>query len=729
MKFKLLPFCLLLAVGALFSQTSDFFELPEYISTSSFENKDWLVHSIHTETQIFRENEKDIVMSNGLLLRRWRISPNLTTTHLTLLTTGESFLQSLSPEGMLILDGDSLAIGGLSRQAKYAYLNPESIDTLRSNAGAFQFDHFETGEIKPLTDWKQTRRVGQPNYPPKGKRLDFFFKHPDRKWQGVTVVVHYEMYDGIPLICKWLSVHSEGRSRLKINSFTSEILAFCEEGYSMDHSDDNASPNIFVKTNYNFQERLSRFPNQAVSWQYSSTFPHSDHFFSTSPNLLCVKPPFGPDVTLLPGDELETFRTWELFHDSYDRERGGLTKRRFYRLIAPWATENPISLYLADGDPEVIRHAVDQCAELGFEMLILTFGSGIDMEDLSDENIEKFRQLAKYAHSKGIGIGGCSLFFSRQTDNEDDYIEPADLITSNKLPCIGSKRGIRYFDYLKKFLSATGFDFLELDGSYWGYLCNSESHPGHESGSDSQWQQWSMTDEFYQWLRQEGVYFTADNGYFTSGCNKMAIGYWQSNEPLPDELQIILDRQNIFDGTWEINPSMGWISSPLTEYSRAALGLPAVSPKDFRSLIWQSFGAGVQNQIPGSFLFGSTEVKYIAEDALRWYKDYRDILNSDIIHLRRPDGQDWDGILHANPALREKALAMLFNPLKENILRKIKLPLYYSGLTDKASVRIGSSDSLNLDESASVSYPLNRFFEIEIEVKIPAEGWIWIVVE
>ena len=45
-------------------------------------------------------------------------------------------------------------------------------------------------------------------------------------------------------------------------------------------------------------------------------------------------------------------------------------------------------------------------------------------------------------------------------------------------------------------------------------------------------------------------------------------------------------------------------------------------------------------------------------DVVAWYKKYRDILNSDIIHMRRADGRDWDGIIHVNPALKTKAFIL-----------------------------------------------------------------------
>ena len=41
-----------------------------------------------------------------------------------------------------------------------------------------------------------------------------------------------------------------------------------------------------------------------------------------------------------------------------------------------------------------MRTAVDQCAEVGFEMIIMTFGSGFDAETADPDEIARIRALA-----------------------------------------------------------------------------------------------------------------------------------------------------------------------------------------------------------------------------------------------------------------------------------------------------------------------------------------------
>ena len=56
--------------------------------------------------------------------------------------------------------------------------------------------------------------------------------------------------------------------------------------------------------------------------------------------------PLGPGVRLQPGEAFTSFRTFEILHDSDDRERKGLARRKMYRTVAPQITENPTTLKL-----------------------------------------------------------------------------------------------------------------------------------------------------------------------------------------------------------------------------------------------------------------------------------------------------------------------------------------------------------------------------------------------
>jgi hypothetical protein len=49
--------------------------------------------------------------------------------------------------------------------------------------------------------------------------------------------------------------------------------------------------------------------------------------------------------------------------------------------------------------------------------------------------------------------------------------------------------------------------------------------------------------------RNKGIYINAPDWYFATGSNKTAMGYREENWSLPREYQIVIGRQNIYDGT------------------------------------------------------------------------------------------------------------------------------------------------------------------------------------
>jgi len=337
--------------------------------------------------------------------------------------------------------------------------------------------------------------------------------------------------------------------------------------------------------------------------------------------------------------------------------------------------------------------------------------------------------MADYAHRHDIQIGCYSLFSSRSINPETDVISPRTGKPGGALfgraPCLGSEWGLNYIKNLKYMFTETGFDIFENDGPYPGDICASVSHPGHEGLHDSQWRQMEMQKEFYRWCNEHNVYVNAPDWYFLDGTHKIAMGYREVNFALPRDRQRILNRQNIFDAAWLKIPSMGWGFVPLTAYHNggpdAVLEPLSEHLDDYEQLMMQYYGAGIQACYRGPRLYDTDETKAVVQQVITWYKKYRDILNSDVIHLRRADGREWDGIMHVNPLLKEKALAMLYNPLDTDITRTIQLPVYYTACHDRLSVRIR--------EGKPKIYKVDRDYNITVTITIPANSYTWLVME
>lgn len=733
MRFHLLSLGLLLLVFNAGGQpiSEKIRQLPSYqlgkVST------DWLIDSSPYKAKIQQvTGGKDLVLTNGLLVRRIRITPNAATVDYRNLTTNEQYIRSVRPEARVELDGLTYNVGGLYGQKEHAYLREEWVDSFTAQAADFQLRDFSITDLTPYVNWKPATwamRTQQPT----GQELKLHFTSSLPALQGVTIYVHYALYDGLPVLSKWVTIQNTSKRNLKINQIINEVLATPEEESAVVGSPEQMEKprRIYFENNYAYNNAMRyELSDQATHWKVDSSYTSQVNYNYQTPCVVEIYPTGGMNVSLPPGNTQRSIHTFELLLDNYDRERNGMSRRKMYQTLTPWTTQNPIFMHLVSTDPIKVREVIDQCKETGYEMVILSFGSGLNMEDTSAANITKFKELADYAHSKGVLLGGYSLFSSRRISDEVDVIDPVTGLPDKgaqfgHAPCLASQWGLDYLQKLRTFISKTGFDLLEHDGPYPGDLCASTSHVGHKGLEDSRWVQMELQKGLYRWLNERGVYINAPDWYFLDGTHKIAIGYREVNFSLSREQQKILNRQNIYDGTWEKSPSMGWGFVPLTKYQgggpEAILEPLSEHLTDYKQLMVQYYGAGVQACYRGPRLYDTETTKNTVKEVIDWYKRYRKILNSDLVHLRRPDGRDWDGIMHVNPSLKEKGLVMLYNPTKAAVTRTIKLPLYYTGLTDKASIRD--------QEGKPKQYVINRNYEVEIEVTLPAEGYSWLVVE
>ena len=694
---------------------------------------DWLLQPIRQKAMIYKSPDgKDIILSNGLVKRSFRLQPNMACIDYKNLITGQQLLRAISPEAIITIDGKEYNVGGLHGQKEKAYLLPAWLDNFSKGENDLQFSSYEINDLKPFINWSAGSWWASNKKHPTGKTISFIYKTGKTGPEDAVVTIHYALYDGLPLIAKWVTIENKGGRTFKIGKVKNEVLAMVEEESAVMGKPDKMKKQqgIYVETNYAFNNAMRYdISDQTTHWKIDSSYTSQVNYDYNTPCILEVYPDKATGIELQPGGHFTSVCSFELLMDSYDRERRGLGVRKMYSTIAPWTTSNPIFMHLVSKNDEEVKNAIDQCAATGYEALILSFGSHINMEDSSATNIERWKKNTDYAHSKGIKIGGYSLFSSRRISDEDDVINPATGKPGGAFfgnaPCFGSKWGLAYRNKIKYFFTQTGFDIWENDGPYPGDLCASTNHPGHKGLDDSQWRQMEIQKDLYKWLNEKGVYINAPDWYFLDGTHKIAIGYREVNFSLPRENQKILNRQNIYDGTWEKTASMSWGFVPLTRYQgggpEAVLEPLNEHLKDYEQLMMQYYGAGVQACYRGPRLYDTEATKQTVIKVINWYKEFRDILNSDIIHLRRADGRDWDGILHVNPKLKTKGLVMLYNPLKEKITRTIKLPLYYTGLSNKVSILEKGQNPVikNIDKKN----------EVVLTFTIGPENYTWFILE
>ena len=699
-------------------------------SIANGQQPDWLIHPLKEKAAIgLSADGKDLVLQNGLLRRTFRLGVAPVCYDYCNLSNCQQLIRSVKPEAKLILNEKAYSIGGLTGQKENAYFLPEWLGQLAADTSGFIFVKYLVSDLEPLLRWKNNGWWNGGGRAGTGKTVCFYYRGTSPETWNLSVKIIYDLYDGLPLICKRVVIGNETGKPVRVNRVVNECLGIVEEESAVIGNRMLPFQGIYVESNYAFNNAMrSKSSDQTTHWKTDSTYTSQVNYNLETPCVLEVYPEKVSDIKLNAGDSLVSVSTYEMLLDSYDRDRRSLMVAKMYRAVAPWVTENPIFMHLVSKNDEEIKQAIDQCVATGYEALILSFGSNVDQEDTSSANLARCRALADLAHKKNLRIGGYSLFSSRQIDDADDVIDSATGKPGGALfghaACYGSKWGLGYRDKIKRFYSATGFDIWENDGPYPGDLCASATHPGHEGLHDSQWRQMEIQKELYHWMNARGIYVNAPDWYFLDGTNKTGLGYREVNFSLPRDQQKILNRQNIFDGLWSELPSMAWGFVPLTRYQgggpEAVLEPLSEHLADYEQLMIQYYGAGVQACYRGPRLYDNETTRRKVSDVVAWYKLHREVLNAEIIHLRRADGREWDGILHVNPAGTEKGFLMLYNPLKQPITRTIKVPLYYTGLTDKALFSEKGEKETTLTP--------DRDYMALLTVTIKPESYTWFVI-
>jgi hypothetical protein len=697
---------------------------------------DWLLNPAPFKAKVvFNEATGDLTLENGVARRVIRLKPNAATIDLENLTTGEHLLRAVGPEAWVTLDGVRFPIGGLEGQPVKNYIKAEWLNSLRANPKAYHFASWTEGPIEARFAWQKHPEWLSRDlpWPPPGRHVVLRFMPPAATDSATAsaprtdlpeIDIHYEIYDGIPLLSKWLMVRNTTAKTVRVNRFVAEELHFAEPESSSDGPPTHEFPNFWVETDYSFGNMSAYYANQAVKISTDPDYKTQVNSSGRTPCLLrCEPPEMGPDTDVAPGSAFESFRVFDLLLDSTERERRTLAQRRMYRTIAPWTAENPLMFHKVNSDAKSIRNAIEQAHQVGFEMIIISFWSGLNMENTDPKYLEIYKELATEAKAKGIALGGYSLLASRgAADPKDNTQGPAQY---GLMPCLGAKWGEWYLGQLRHFLGDAGFGVLEHDGSYPGDRCDATNHPGHHGLQDSQWVQWRDITDFYKWCRSKGIFLNIPDWYFLNGGNKCGMGYRESDWSLPRAEQELIERQNIFDGTWNKTASMGWMLVPLTEYGGGGAAATIEPLKDhlphYEQRLANLLGAGVQACWRGPRLYDTEETKALVKKWVTFYKTHRQVLDGDIIHLRRANGLDWDGWLHVNPLGKEKGLLMVYNPLHTEIRQTLSIPLYYTGLTDTAKVRE--------QDGKPFLYKLKRDYHIDLPVTIPAHGFNWFVLE
>jgi len=698
------------------------------------------------------EQSARLALGNGLITRSFFVGPNLACYSFRNLRNGAEFIRAVKPELRVKLDGAWYEVGGLVGQPERSYLVETWLDQMRSSPNQFRFIGFTVGSPVERYAWRPKFNAPAQPWPPKGLRVSMHYAPPEAaglRYQNLRLSAHYEMYEGLPVLSKSFTLENAGSESTLVDEIETEILAVPQDQVGNLHAESdysfhlaNHAPNdchamgdhsraIQWDAPLHLAGRTTtdwRVDPEHDSWAHPTAI--EDKFLGhTFRNLMVSRIPVGPAQRVPPGQSFQSHLTFELLQDSTDRERRSLGVRRMYRALCPQVNESLLTAGSPSHDPALIKNLLDQMGEMGFESYCVTCWPGVSHDHLDPAYVAKWKDLADYAAARGIMMSGYELMVaSRGRGAAHDCVDPATGKPGSPFGqslCLGTTWADAYFTRVWRFIDQTGFKCIAVDGPYHGCPCAATNHAHHRGLADSQWVQWQVQKRMFEEEQRRGMSAGAPDWYFWNGQSSTSLGFREASANLPRELGLLLYRQYLYDGTWFKPPTMGGMGIGLigtyTDDPRARL-----EPLD-QNLEWyelnliQLLGSGCQANLRADRLYDTERTRTMLRRWVDWYKRHRAILSSDIIHVQRPDGRDLDCLLHVNPRLEEKGLVLFFNPLAETLTRTVRLPLYYTGLSDTAWLR-------EQDQGAAKRYRLSRDYSLEVPVTLPPRGVTWFVI-
>lgn len=652
---------------------------------------DWINGEVKIPSAIAQQ-DNTVTMSNGIVERTFDVSKNFMTTGYNNLYTGLDLLEkgNLGADMEIVLndhytDGDDgevrYQIGG--EDSDFEYLN-----------------HTTEENTEEIFHWEYDPRMSDPTmkdtaWPAKGKALIVNYGAKDtveEKYRGVKLQVRYEIYDGIPVISKYVKVVNQGGEKVVVQHLRSEILPIQtpkKEALYMETSYNGGNPN----------HDRNNGRHQSVQWKDNETFGQLISQYSYEPDLGQKIEEFGPAYTLQPGETFTGFRTYELFQSSSYYEWQQLAVKKMYRVLFPQTTDNPTIYHLISADEKKIKEGIDQAKASGFNMVLLSFGSGVNVEDVSAANIEKYKRICDYAHEKDILIGSYTMVVSRGDQGAHESYNGC----WGNMRCMTSGAAETSLQNALKFYQETGMDCIEIDGTYPSWVCDNKKpeHIGHDGEQDSVAKQWeTAVRDFYKDLREMNVYINSPDWHYMNGASMGVMGYEEAAFAIPRAHQLIYGREIAYYGTFGKMPSMGWTLVPFSAYTGGDDSVfwpydERINDYDYIIALNMMFGVG------GSYrgangLYQGAPSENVMKTWGEFYNKYNDILNGDVIHIKPPvydipEGSgsrtsdktiDIDGFIHASADTKQKGLGAFFNQTGEKVTQKVKVPLYYTGLTD-----------------------------------------------
>ena len=518
-----------------------------------------------------------------------------------------------------------------------------------------------------------------------GDTADIVLKNRLPGMPEVELHLLYEVCDEMPLLCKKIRLINKGDSPVSVDHMTVDILRFFDRRLTLSvFSNYYTSQNIKKEDDYYFAWTRLEFPGEL-------------------------------GMVLKPGEEMESFDLYEAV-TSMDRQEESIILHRIYKKLAPWICniQNGLCTNSCETWEELLQLA-DTAKEAGFDFVSLhvgqvftNTGDYIPRPDLFPDGYADVKRLVDYFHSKGIKVlPYCSATIAWR--NSQVCIDHPDW------QCLGPD-GMRYDpfgfgnmcyhspwgDYIREklfyLLDEVGFDGLALDGPVHGLVCQEVNH-SHPSEKAVDFMNWMWENRFYGEVVGRGKILTAPetwNAIFM-GVSQIPGGHREEDENEFGGMELmVMKRACAYEARYMTPPCCHAYGIPLEPYHGHCINASEENTATYEHAAATSFGYGFNGGAYGKVPYIGPNTKAIYDKWLALYRQYRETLLGDFIHIAQPNGYQPDAVLHTRPGAETPALLVVFNPCGKKQTVNYTLPLQYADLAPESDV-MAEGKTIRLD--------------------------------
>ena len=313
---------------------------------------DWVVTPATARSVICAKPDGTIVLSNGIVERRIATSPNATTTSLkNLYADTEMLNESGQPEAVVSLAGDSYDVGGSTATGGFIY-SSHSIEDETQKPYEWTPYLSDGVTVKP---WSQ-----EAPWPAAGGSVVFTYTPHSSvaaAYQGITVKIRYEIYDGIATMMKKVIVENSAATAVELRDLTLDRLRIKE----------TFRDRLLIDTDYHGGVGVQRRNDYNRTYNQADTDHHREY------TILYKN---GPAYHVgnrhaRSGQRWETtfesFRSFLLLHSTDHYEAQRMEFKKMYRTVAPQLREDLLFFHVLSDDTAFIRERAGEAATVGFE--------------------------------------------------------------------------------------------------------------------------------------------------------------------------------------------------------------------------------------------------------------------------------------------------------------------------------------------------------------------------